>query len=66
MSLRDPEFLQSFENFLTTSTLYIEKQLPESQVSWRTLDESVPSDRHSSECALPSCSKRPPCALIYA
>ncbi|KIJ10708.1 6-phosphofructokinase [Paxillus involutus ATCC 200175] len=27
MSLRDPEFLQSFENFLTTSTLFKEKQL---------------------------------------
>lgn len=33
MSLRDPEFLQSLENFLTTSTLYTEKQLPEKQVS---------------------------------
>ncbi|KIJ67059.1 hypothetical protein HYDPIDRAFT_166445 [Hydnomerulius pinastri MD-312] len=28
MSLRDPEFLQSLENFITTSTLYKEKQLP--------------------------------------
>ncbi|KIK91477.1 hypothetical protein PAXRUDRAFT_830827 [Paxillus rubicundulus Ve08.2h10] len=27
MSLRDPEFLQSLDNFLTTSTLYKEKQL---------------------------------------
>lgn len=32
MSLRDPEFFQSLENFFTTSTLYTEKQLPESQV----------------------------------
>ncbi|KAF8557460.1 6-phosphofructokinase [Imleria badia] len=31
MSLRDPEFLQSLDNFLTTSTLYTEKQLPEEQ-----------------------------------
>ncbi|KAI9568228.1 phosphofructokinase domain-containing protein [Boletus coccyginus] len=31
MSLRDPEFVQSLDNFLTTSTLYTEKQLPEGQ-----------------------------------
>ncbi|KAG6374484.1 phosphofructokinase domain-containing protein [Boletus reticuloceps] len=31
MSLRDPEFLHSLENFFTTSTLYTEKQLPEEQ-----------------------------------
>ncbi|KAF8127013.1 phosphofructokinase domain-containing protein [Boletus edulis] len=31
MSLRDPEFLHSLENFFITSTLYTEKQLPEEQ-----------------------------------
>ncbi|KAG9314839.1 phosphofructokinase domain-containing protein [Chiua virens] len=31
MSLRDPEFVQSLENFFTISTLYTEKQLPEDQ-----------------------------------
>jgi len=40
MSLRDPEFVQSLDNFLTTSTLYTEKQLPEGQVSYSFLDNS--------------------------
>ena len=60
MSLRDPEFLQSLENFVTTSTLYTEKQLPEEQVSYAILNESLSSDRRFRECGSPSYSMRSP------
>lgn len=68
MSLRDPEFLHSLENFLTTSTLYTEKLLPEAQVSYAIPDELGPFDRLCSECELPLCSKRSvlSCAMISA
>lgn len=33
MSLRDPEFHQSLEGFITTSTLYKEKMLSENKVT---------------------------------
>ena len=34
MSLRDPEFLQSLEGFITTSTLYKEGLLSEDKVTY--------------------------------
>ena len=64
MSLRDPEFLQSLENFLTISTLYTEKHLLEEKVSHAILNESLPSDPLCRECELPSCSKRSLRAMI--
>lgn len=35
MSLRDPEFCESLEGFVATSTLYNEKQLPKEKVNIR-------------------------------
>ena len=33
MSLRDPEFCESLEGFISTSTLYEEKRLPQEKVN---------------------------------
>jgi hypothetical protein len=58
MSLRDPEFCESLEGFISTSELTQEKQLPKPQVCFRqTISGAYPLIFNSSECASRSCSK---------
>lgn len=58
MSLRDPEFLHSLEDFITTSTLYTEKLLPNEQVSLSHPRRIILSDCLCRECESPFCSER--------
>ena len=57
MTLRDPEFCESLEGFIATSTLYKEKQLPREKVSMRRENALSYLMHPYSESALQLCSK---------